>query len=251
MMPVIRVSDHTWQRMQQHARPFEDKPEDVINLALDALDKSLGRAVPAKAPDPSKVEPKRPAAGAQKLPQKELRWPLVETLRELGGGAHVSEIKALLEKKVEHKLGEADYLPVSTGDARWWNAACWERDAMVKEGLLASGSKRGYWELSEMSMRTHEELDAMDAPTFGKWAYEHLAIEKPDFRPVRIGNPSAVVDDLPVGIEKMLEQLRTTQSDLVELVKIGVLARPRKLPDGGVEWTRSELMTLLPLRGRR
>jgi hypothetical protein len=75
---------------------------------------------------------------------------------------------------------------------------------MVKEGLLASGSKRGYRELSEMSMRTKDafaggrppgankvHLDAMDAPTFAKWAYEHLAIDKPDFRPVRIGHPSA------------------------------------------------------------
>jgi hypothetical protein len=58
-------------------------------------------------------------------------------------------------------------------------------------------------------------------------------------------------DDLPVGIAKMLEQLQTTQGDLVELVKMGVLARPRRLQDGGVEWTRSELMAVLPLRARR
>jgi hypothetical protein len=44
---------------------------------------------------------------------------------------------------VQHILGDADYELVSNGDPRWWNAACWERDAMVKDGLLATGSKRG------------------------------------------------------------------------------------------------------------
>ena len=38
MMPVIRLSEATWERLKAHARPFEDKPEDIVNLALDALD---------------------------------------------------------------------------------------------------------------------------------------------------------------------------------------------------------------------
>jgi hypothetical protein len=202
-------------------------------------------------PAPSaKGEPKRDAGG-QKLPQKEFRAPLIATLRELDGSAHVSEIRPVLEKKVQHMLGEADYELVTNGDPRWWNAACWERDAMVKDGILATGSKRGYWELSEMSMRSKEELDAMESPAFAKWAYEHLAIEKPDFRPARFGHPTNVVDDLPVGIAKMLEQLETTQGGLVHMVKTGQLVRPRRLGDGGVEWTRSELMAALPMRERR
>jgi hypothetical protein len=98
-----------------------------------------------------------------------------------------------------------------------------------------------------MSMRSKEELDQMDAPAFAKWAYQHPAIGKPDFRRVIMGHPSAVVDDLPVGIEKML----TTQGGLVHMVKTGQLVRPRRLDDGGVEWARSELMAALPLRERR
>ena len=38
MMPVVRISDMTWERMKAHARPFEDSPEDIIKLALDALE---------------------------------------------------------------------------------------------------------------------------------------------------------------------------------------------------------------------
>jgi hypothetical protein len=251
MMPVVRVSDHTWARLQQHARPFEDKPEDIINLALDSLERELGMEkkvllVPAS---PRTVQKRE--VGGQKLPQKEFRAPLIATLQELDGSAHVSEIKPVLEKKVEHLLGEADFETVTNGDPRWWNAACWERDAMVKDGILASGSKRGHWELSEMVMRSKEELDAMAPAAFSKWAFEHLAIDKPDFRPVRLGHPSAVADDMPVRIEKMLEQLKTTQGGLVHMVKTGQVVRPRRLPDGDVEWTRSELMAALPMRDRR
>ncbi len=129
-MPVIRVSDQTWQRLQRHARPFEDKPEDVVNMALNALEEALGIKTAVKLK--SKLAPKREGAGS-KLPQKEFRAPLVTTLRDLGGGAHVSEIKAELEKRIGHMLGDGDLVPVSNGDPRWWNATCWERDSMVKE----------------------------------------------------------------------------------------------------------------------
>ena len=32
----------------EYARPFEDKPEDIVNLALDALDEKKGRGAPPK-----------------------------------------------------------------------------------------------------------------------------------------------------------------------------------------------------------
>src|SRR5262245_7659754 len=109
MMPVIRVSDHTYARLQGHVtRPFDDKPEDIIILALNALDEKMGRA-PVKAERP----PSGPKANdGTKLPQKEFRTPLLETLRELGGPASVSEIRKLMEKKMAPRLSKADYEPV-------------------------------------------------------------------------------------------------------------------------------------------
>ncbi len=95
-----------------------------------------------------------------------------------------------------------------------------------------------------------EELDEMDASTFAQWAHQHLAIDKPEFRRIVMGHPLAVVDDMPVGIERMLEQLKTTQGGLVQLVKMGRLPRPRRLSGGDVEWTRMELMAAMPLRDR-
>jgi hypothetical protein len=142
MMPVIRVSNDTWERLKSHARPFEDKPEDVVNLALDALDQKLGRRA-FNAPATIK------AGHGNKLPQKEFRVPLLKTLLEFGGSANVSRIRKTMEQKMAPKLGEVDYLPVSTGDPRWWNATCWMRNDLLKEGLIRSDTERGVWALSD------------------------------------------------------------------------------------------------------
>lgn len=142
MMPVIRISDATWSRLQQHARPLEDTAEDVVRAALDALDKAKG--VKAKKPEPIKRRPR-----GNKLPQREFRLPLMEVLLELGGSAVVKDIREALAPKIKPRLSEDDFELVSTGDERWWNATCWERSDLVKEGLFRTDSPRGIWELSD------------------------------------------------------------------------------------------------------
>jgi Mrr N-terminal domain len=145
MMPVIRVSDQTWERLKGHAKPFEDKPEDIVNLALDALDEKIGRER-AKPQTPKAAERKD---GGRKLPQKEFRIPLMKTILELGGSANVSEIRRVMEKKMAPLLSQADHQLVSSNEPRWWNAICWERADLVREGLFEEYSERGVWRLSE------------------------------------------------------------------------------------------------------
>jgi hypothetical protein len=144
MMPVIRISEKTWERMKQYARPLEDSPDDVIGLALDALEER-GLPVPLKG---AGSKPKAARRG-DKLPQKEFRVPLLETLHDLGGNAAAKIIRERIEPKLAPRLSEADYAPVASGDPRWWNAVCWQRLHLVKEGLLKNDSERGVWELSE------------------------------------------------------------------------------------------------------
>ncbi len=145
-MPVIRISDATWTRLQSHVtRPFEEKPEDVVNLALDALDEKRGRARAA----PSEAPIARKRAAGKKLPQKQFRAPLMKVLLELGGSAHVSKIRSIMLSKMAPMLSDADYEMVSTGDPRWWNAICWERADLVREGLFAKDDERGVWSLTE------------------------------------------------------------------------------------------------------
>jgi hypothetical protein len=158
MMPVIRISDATWERMKLHARPFEDSPEDIVKLGLDALDKLAGRS-PAPAPKSrTGGRPRKDEAGV-KLPQKEFRKPLLLVLSEFAGPANLADVRVRLLPLVENRLNEADYAIVSTGDPRWWNAACWERSDMVKDGLLRN-DRRGYWELTEAGRKSAERLKA-------------------------------------------------------------------------------------------
>jgi hypothetical protein len=158
MMPVIRVSHTTWSRLQAYARPFVDKPEDIVDLALDALDEKLGRKTQTELKPIAellgqKPKPAKKAQNGKKLPQKEFRQPLLETLMELGGSAHVSNIRQVMEKKMASLLGDADYEKVSSGEIRWWNATCWERANLVRDGLIAESSERGVWELTEKAKK--------------------------------------------------------------------------------------------------
>ncbi len=143
-MPVIRISDATWERLKVYARPLEDTPEDVVRLALDALDAARGKKTAPAAKAPAVVRTK-----GKKLPQRHFREPLMLVLLELGGSAYSKEIREKLEPRVMPLLGAGDLAPVSTGEPRWWNAVCWERNDLVKEGLFRSDSDRGIWELSD------------------------------------------------------------------------------------------------------
>ena len=150
MMPVIRISEITWERLKGHATPLEDSVDDVVNLALDALDsirgrKSPDRKEPAQSAESRKVGKRR----GEKLPQKEFRAPLLQTLHELGGKASTRAIREIMERKMAPRLSDADHQNVSSGDPRWWNAICWERMDLVNEGFFRDDSERGIWELTD------------------------------------------------------------------------------------------------------
>lgn len=154
MMPVIRVTDATWERMKRHARPLEDTPDDIVRRALDALEGVTERPTRGRS---TTGRPKTTDAG-RKLPQKEFRNPLLLTLEKLGGAGSLEEIRDAMHPLVEARLSPADYKLVETGEARWWNATCWERSDLKKEGYLRSDSPRGRWELSDEGRRKAQAL---------------------------------------------------------------------------------------------
>ena len=150
MSPVIRISDETWERLKSFARPLEDSADDVVRRALDALvartdrNSSTNNKSKISNEEPEKLKRKKTI----KLPQREFREPLLQTLSELGGKATAKQIRQIMEEKMSSLLHPADYQPVSSGEVRWWNAVCWERKDLVEEGILSANSERGIWELS-------------------------------------------------------------------------------------------------------
>jgi hypothetical protein len=139
--------------MQRHAQPLVDTADDIVRRALDALE--------GKSPEASKTARKsrRRSNGRapDQLPQREFREPLLVTLRGLGGAGSLDEVRKAIYPRIKAKLRSGDHRTVATGEPRWWNAICWERNELVKEGYLRSDSARGRWELSAEGYRNIEE----------------------------------------------------------------------------------------------
>jgi hypothetical protein len=151
-MPVIRISQQTWDRLKTYATPLEDTADDVVNIALDALEaarrKRLRIARHSTAAPLPKRNSERPKRG-KRAPLKKFRAPLLETLYRLGGKAYSREIRKTIERLVAPMLGKADYELVSNAQPRWWNTICSVRNDFIRQGLFRNDSERGIWELSK------------------------------------------------------------------------------------------------------
>lgn len=149
-MPVIRITEVTWNRLKQWAIPLEDSPEDAIKKLLDTAEEH--QKCPKKLVPPPGTPPKTGGKlpPGRKLNEEAYRHPILEALNELGNSALAYDTLKVVEKKLRPLLTEFDYEKVpSGGDLRWRNTACFVRADLVREGLLKSDSPRGTWELSD------------------------------------------------------------------------------------------------------
>ena len=163
-MPVIRITDATWDRLKRWAVPLEDSPEDAVRKVLEAAEEHLkcgqgkvAQVGPVIGGRPRKQKPRLPRG--QKTPQQAYHRPLLEALHELGGSARIHEVLALIEKRMKTILGPIDYEKLPSGTSvRWQNTAQWVRFDLVKEGLLKSDSPPGVWELSDKGLQQVEGM---------------------------------------------------------------------------------------------
>ena len=163
-MPVVRISDETMERLKKWAEPLVDTTESAFVKVLNAAEKTLdaGRGVATRKP----VRPSRRGKNHDKLPEKEFRRPLLEVLYGLGGKARVEELRPVMKERIGPRLRPGDHATVSTGDPRWWNATCWARNGLRREGHLRDDSPRGLWELSEKGVRQVEAWLAKEPDSF-------------------------------------------------------------------------------------
>ena len=186
-MPTIRISDRSLERLKGWAEPLVDTAESALEKALDAAElhrEATGQKSVHPAPQPTlrsaenpAVAPGLKAAGLKrakqpqpaaapglraagvkraKLPQKKFREPLLQAIYELGGSAHVHDLRPLLRERMESCLLPGDFKHVSGGVERWWNAACWVRHDLVNEGYFRKDSPRGVWALSDKGVKLIE-----------------------------------------------------------------------------------------------
>ena len=153
-MPVIRISDETWEAMKEWAVPLEDTPDDVVRRLIGMAREHRGRSADA---DESALQAEgipTPAMAGRlakglRVPEEEYKIPILQTVHELGGSARAGDVLAAVERKMKDQLSNVDYQPLpKTGEARWRNTAMWARKRLVQGDLLRGDSPRGVWELS-------------------------------------------------------------------------------------------------------
>lgn len=113
--------------------------------------------VPKRAPrkkKKAKQSTERLKAGL-KTWQDAFRIPILQVLVELGGSAPIREVLDKVGERMRGQLNQYDRQPLSSDpkQVRWRNTAQWARNAMVKEGLLMTGSPRGIWEIAPAGRR--------------------------------------------------------------------------------------------------
>ena len=143
------------QRLKAWAEPLEDTAESALAKALDAAEQ-LRKRPPSLNPARKRPRVVRRRVRGAKLAQRDFREPLMEVLYEMGGPVRVADLRPVMKEKMMSRLLPGDLERVSTGDERWWNATCWERSNLVKEGYLRNDSLRGTWELSELGVELVE-----------------------------------------------------------------------------------------------
>jgi hypothetical protein len=155
MVPVIRITDATWDRLKRWAEPLEDSPEDAVRKVLEAAEEHLKcHQQQDTKPTNSPISIRRTNNGklqrGLKTPQETYRRPILEAISRLGGSALVNDILELVGEKMKGVLKPLDYERLPSGtDIRWRNTAMWERFEMIKKGLLKPNSPNGTWEISD------------------------------------------------------------------------------------------------------
>lgn len=151
-MPVVRISDKTWERLKIWATPLEDTPDSTIRKLLDEVE--TDGATGGEGPEETQATSKRLPRG-KKTSERAFERPLLEALHELGGAGVMYQVLPIVEEKLRHVLKDVDYgrLP-STGVVRWRSTAQWTRHRLAERGLIKRGPARGIWELTDHGAKT-------------------------------------------------------------------------------------------------
>ncbi len=150
-MPVVRISDKTWERLKTWAAPLEDTPDSTIRKLLDRVEPDGGGQDQAATDEQAS---KRLPRG-KKTSERAFERPLLEALYELGGAGVMYQVLPVVEEKLRHVLKQVDYERLeSTGVMRWRSTAQWTRHRLAERGLIMRGPARGIWELTDHGART-------------------------------------------------------------------------------------------------
>ena len=89
------------------------------------------------------------------------RIPVLVSLYEMGGRGEVPDVLRRVERKLRFRLTSRDYTVIcSNGRSRWEDYTHWSRNELREEGLIASGSQYGVWDLTQKGIEEAERLSS-------------------------------------------------------------------------------------------
>ena len=165
-MPTIRIDQDVFDGLKKLAEPFVDTPSAVIRRLLTEkgiLESAPPRAKPAP-PPASEERALTPVLTPQSVYEQFL---LVTLAQDFGGrGDKRGVTQAMIEKMVKQGfIAPADLELVATGETRAENTITWGRNALKNRGLIARGSQRGIWELTDEG---RESAKAIELPRLAR-----------------------------------------------------------------------------------
>jgi len=147
---------------------FRDKIETLQNEWEQFISTGPERQFKRKKQTPQTPQTPRPLRrlpNGLRTPENAFRFPILNSLIELGGSAQTSKVLDLVYEKMKQTLNEYDHQPLSSPphDPRWHKTANWCRFFLAQEGFLLSDSPRGVWEITqegrEEAARMKKQLD--------------------------------------------------------------------------------------------
>ena len=150
-MPTIRIDEEVFNGLKQLAEPFVDSPNAVVRRLL------MEKGIIPQPPVEPRANPLLPLVPERVLtplltPQQIYEQFLLVTLAEnfAGRADKRSVTKSVIERMLKQGfIGPADLELVATGETKAENTITWGRNALKNRGLIARGSQRGIWELTE------------------------------------------------------------------------------------------------------
>lgn len=149
-MPTIRIEQDVFDGLKKLAEPFVDTPSAVIRRLL--AEKGILLPAPVRPAIPARLAADEKALTPELTPQATYEQFLLATLAQNfdGRGDKRGVTQAIIEKMVKHGfIGTADLGLVATGETRAENTITWGRNALKNRGLIARGTGRGIWELTD------------------------------------------------------------------------------------------------------
>src|SRR5713226_268406 len=155
-MPMIDLSQQSFDELKELAEPFVDTPDTVIQRLLDAYHANGAGAAPrAKTAKGAAVaalkivtRDRKRARKGEKTPIEQFYAPLVRALKDAGGKLPANEAIERVGQLMAEHLNDVDRSRLPSGEIRWRNTVRWASQHLQKEGKLDKKNPWGIWKLA-------------------------------------------------------------------------------------------------------